>query len=89
MISHRTCPNCNSGLRAATRVRGVYMCSRCSAVYGTCWEREAVSFVDLGTLKAQANGAEVRYFDFIINDGQPRRVHGWYDPSDRKVVQYG
>jgi hypothetical protein len=50
-------------------------------------------YVKLNVLQDASDQEDCRYFDLRYfedgPDGAVRRVHGWYDPSTRAVVQFG
>lgn len=92
-----SCPGCsNTGVATDTNPC-VYSCNSCGGLFTVRvigWQ-ECLAFVDLNAAM-QPNGQRqaLQYFDFTYagpscGGGQPQRVHGWFDRTTRKVVQFG
>lgn len=80
------CVACSGSLKGSGLVR---VCSRCGGVHVQATSlAQALSVVDFRTLAKQA--PEERYFDVTyVEGGETHRVHGWYDPTTRKMTQIG
>jgi len=86
------CSACNGELKQYGDATQVYECQSCGGLQGTTYDGLINQYVKVGTLKDGCEDGSALYFDFTIlsgKDGSVRRVHGWFDPKDRQVVQYG
>jgi len=84
---YESCVACSGSLVGSGQVR---TCSRCGGVHVEARSIGfALSVVDFSVLAPQA--PEERYFDVTYPDanGARQRVHGWYDPTTRKMTQIG
>jgi DNA-directed RNA polymerase subunit RPC12/RpoP len=91
MIDKQACPACNGKrMEAHERLRDVYTCKRCGAVFGTCYLGESYEIVLPYFTKEDVPSERLRYFDLtcIGSKGLTRR-HGWYDAATRRIVQVG
>lgn len=83
------CPGCSTTIGRETTVTGVYQCTGCFGLVGTCYRGEAEALVGLHEpMLANAAPENLRYFDFTFMGGEGR-THGFYDRNTRRVVQYG
>ena len=85
------CPACSH--RIATIVQGyamVYRCSKCGAIYGSCYLGESYSLVLPQMTDAEVPAERLRYYDLdcLGSKGIIRR-HGWYDIETKRIVQIG
>lgn len=87
---HDHCPGCDHD-HAEELQRGLFRCVKCAALYGACTRAEAEQYVRISNLvDGDFDGA--RYFDLMVrrsNATMSHRIHGWYDPASRNVLQYG
>jgi hypothetical protein len=87
----QNCPGCAQDVEGIqTKVAGVVFCPICEAVFGTCYRGESYLFVLPYMDNADASMDNARYYDFttIGSEGLERR-HGWYNPANRLVLQFG
>lgn len=83
------CRACSGTLRVSREGVGLLECRRCRGLHGTLYRGEATALVGLG-LPMLDESDNVRYFDLdVLGSDGIRRLHGWYDPVRRRVVQYG
>ena len=85
------CPSCDRKRgQVKTEIFGVYRCSKCEAIYGTCYLGDSYRFVLPYMTQEQVPDERLRYFDFrcLGSKGIGRR-HGWYDPKTKLIVQVG
>lgn len=89
-MDYTSCPACNHKGQEETEVVTVSRCTRCGAIYGTCYKGEAYGLVKPYMTTEDVPDERLRYFDFTMlgSDGVTRR-HGWYDIKTRLVVQTG
>lgn len=82
-----TCSACSGRLVPVTFDGGVQVerCVSCDGLHGTVTRAQAQVLVGLDR-PMQSNSDEARYFDLTVAGD---RVHGWYDTTTRRVVQYG
>lgn len=88
-MSYTSCPACSS--RKSSVVSGqIRRCSKCAAIFGTCYLGESYEMVRPFMTDADPQMERSRYFDFecLGSQGITRR-HGWYDPETRLVTQVG
>lgn len=94
---YATCPGCSGATDPVENAPGVRRCQDCEGIVGETDRSTARRFVDLGKWAPGIDEGEVRadalktseYFDFTFPGPDPVRVHGWYDPASRGVVQFG
>lgn len=83
---YRECPGCRTPAPAGARQ--LWSCPGCGGLIGEVTESEVRALVDLNMWAEEpVDPAAIRYFDLLV--AGRRRVHGWYDPRTRKVVQIG
>lgn len=88
MIKYDRCPACSAAERERLSAK-VMQCSRCSCVYGSCTTAHARRYV-LDEWD-DTKGWEIQQmipYDFWLTD-RDDRIHGWYNPVTRKIVQTG
>lgn len=82
------CPGCDGqGVRLTDHV---LKCQRCGGYFSLepAAEDEVQTFVDLkAPMQANAAAGCQVYFDFML--GPRYRVHGWFDRTTKRVVQWG
>lgn len=64
----------------------VLKCRDCGGICGEVSREVLAKYVRTNYM--QANTDNPKYFDFIIKETN-QRVHGWFDPETKKVVQFG
>lgn len=72
----------------------VQICTACGGIHGTeLLDFEARSLVGIGRpMVSEEAPGPIRYFDLEVlraKAGRWDRVHGWFAPQVRRVVQYG
>lgn len=84
------CGCCGSRLGFNTNVSGVWICSKCGGINGSCYRGDAYNFVNLTSMQSDCPPERQRYFDLTVlgSDGV-RRVHGFFDVETKSVVQFG
>jgi hypothetical protein len=87
------CPLCGKrkSSKAHSALPDARKCSSCGALFGQGYKGDLMRLVRLGSLQANVTeeGTE-QYFDFtVISSAGVDRVHGWFDPATKNVVQYG
>lgn len=86
MTEYTECVAC-SGELEETENPGIAICSVCQGFHGDV--PEALKYVDVDAWAPDGVPTDrTRYFDITLRD-QKYRVHGWFDPVTRKVVQFG
>lgn len=93
------CSACSGSLKPAVEItftalayRGLQTCRRCGGLQGTIYRGEAIEVIGLGLpmLAAASSPEALRYFDLTVLGSQGvERIHGWYDTTQHRVVQYG
>ena len=90
------CPACSNEGMVGTKYPTVWICERCSAVFGSVAD-EAQSYEIVKPMFLQEDGRDLlaeglgQYFDLmhVDADGNLQRRHGWYDPQTRMILQTG
>lgn len=89
-----TCSACSGALVPTMLVVGdqwafdVDRCERCGAIHRTNVMDTMGAALAFGIGRPMlADAQDATYFDVPVQDSG--RVHGWYSPSARRVVQYG
>ena len=90
------CPACSNEGMVGTKYPTVWICERCSAVFGSVMD-EAQSYEIVKPMFLQEDGRDLlaeglgQYFDLmhVDADGNLQRRHGWYDPQTRFILQVG
>jgi hypothetical protein len=86
------CSACSNNTGRAAQVNGrehasLIICSGCGALLGRCYRGDSPVRMFFSQDPAPE---EVRYFDLDLLDSSGLdRVHGWYNPADMMVVQFG
>ena len=63
------------------------ICAGCGALLGHCYRGDSPVLM---TFSPDTTPAEQTYFDLdLLGSGGITRTHGWYNPADMKVVQFG
>lgn len=92
------CPACSERatftvIRVGTNDFPVYRCDGCSGLTRPQPILRQLADQLVGIDQPMLQEAEdATYFNLFVRDNptaQPHRVHGWYSPSMRRVVQYG
>jgi len=87
------CPGCSGTEFAPTHVKDVVRCKTCGGIISRPGKVVPAVATLLFVKDKMKGGCEhPRYFDFTYRSeahGDATRVHGWYDPADGMVVQYG
>lgn len=82
------CPSCGCERATPTGVLAVQVCVRCGCLHGTCYRGESYTLVKPGMKDGDLSVC--RAFDLVVLGGSGlERRHGYYDPSDRQIVQVG
>ena len=81
------CPSCNSSkVKANGRL---HVCSKCGALFGQCYKGDAYNHVKFNTL-VDGDLSQAKYFDLtLLGSTGLQRVHGWYNPATKEVLQQG
>ena len=89
------CPACSGRRHVHVGVNGrtfpsLYSCERCGCVHGSGYKGDVLSVVLVGTLRGESASGESLPFnvEMVGSDGVTRS-HGWFDPVDGVVHQYG
>lgn len=90
------CPACSCNRAKHAVIEGIeadhiFVCLDCGAIFGKATRVTMRRFVDTAHWNHTLNDPPVRYFDFDVleDDGYHTRVHGWFNPDNGKVVQFG
>lgn len=84
----RACSNVRGNKETATR--GVYVCAKCSAVFGTCYLGDSYALVTPYLSNVLVRPEDQRYFDFTtLGSAGVGRRHGWFDPITKLMTQVG
>lgn len=86
----RRCPSCGGeDLDLFTCLWLLFECSRCDALLGIVTERDISEHVVLALDSHRGEHMRQRYFDLMLLGAQgSKRVHGWYNPETKRVVQF-
>lgn len=83
------CPGCSGNGVLLPNKHSVYVCQSCGGIFGDMYYGEAFEYVQLNRWSKDVN-AEGKYFDFTLLSGSGiKRVHGWFNPADKCIVQTG
>lgn len=89
------CPACNAirGQVLHEWLAQVYRCRACECLHGTVYRGDLYGIVNTTRLAGpdeEGVPGSQRPFDFMVlgSDGV-RRVHGWYNPTNRLMTQVG
>ncbi len=92
----RRCPGCGGYVTPQFLDSVVGRCDNCGGLVSVKPTTRALiiaNYVKLNVLQEATDQEDSRYFDLRYFEDGPdsavRRVHGWYDPSTRAVVQFG
>lgn len=83
------CPACDSTRTKAMKGQ-IRTCTKCGAIFGTCYLGESYEFVLPYLTDADPEMTRSKYFDFTTlgSNGLGRR-HGWFDPDSKRITQVG
>jgi hypothetical protein len=92
-----SCPACSGHGKPMAVGSAFLVCQSCDGLFTIRPVRRVVAqaFVKLDDpMQANAGACASRYFDFDLknstdNPSQVTRVHGWFDPNSKRVVQWG
>lgn len=92
----KNCPNCFCTYYTRHKAVGnVKLCAYCGCHYTSEYMAPSVladikrEVVQIGTLVADGDGDHVAFSILVASDDEPRRVHGFFRPDTKEVVQYG
>jgi len=92
-MSNTSCPGCSGSLTPLTTDPRMGVCDHCGGFVGieTLPYSTACCYVDLRADMVDGEMKNTKYFDFDLKlpNGKEIRVHGWFDPNTKKVLQYG
>ena len=86
------CPGCSNNTGHSVSINGRFSntlreCAGCGALLGRCYRGDSPVLM---TFSPEHNPEKTRHFDLdLLGSGGVRRVHGFYNPADMMVTQFG